>query len=81
MKNLGELSEIFREEPNKAESAKLPGAGIAPKRCPRNSAAEKEQCPASIQSVRGSPKRRHSGRLKSENLPFRSASWLNVGLV
>jgi len=41
--NLGARSESFWEEPNKAESAKLPGAGIAPKPCPRKWAGEEEK--------------------------------------
>ncbi len=32
----------------KAEDAKLPGAGISPKPCPGNGAAEKERLPESV---------------------------------
>jgi len=49
------VSEILWEEPNKAESAKLPSAGIAPKPCPRNSAAEEEKCTVSVHSVEAMP--------------------------
>jgi len=71
---------MFWEEPNKAESAKLPGAGIAPKPCPRYSMAEKEECTESVQSVEAMAKRRSDRQAVTRNLSFRSASWLNVGL-
>ena len=39
----------------KAEDAKLPGAGISPKPCPRKWAEEKNQVPESVISVWGAP--------------------------
>jgi|ERR1700682_4388986 len=48
---LGDPSEIFGEEPKKAESAKLPGAGIAPTPCPRN--ARRKRKIAANQFVEG----------------------------
>ena len=41
----------FEGGTGKAEDAKLPGAGISAKPCPRKCVAEKEQVPTSVKSV------------------------------
>src|SRR5487761_882185 len=71
----------FWEEPNKAESAKLPGAGIVPKPCPRNSVAEKKKCTASVCSVEASTTRRTARtRTRQRSVGSANDTSFNLGL-
>ena len=67
----------FEGGTGKAEDAKLPGAGISAKPCPRKCVAEKEQVPTSVKSICSATARQPPGGGK----PFGSWTVSVAGLA
>jgi formate hydrogenlyase transcriptional activator len=80
-KDLGEPSAIFLGGTEQAEAAKLRGSRIAPKLCPRNCAAQKEKCTASVHAVNAKAKRRHSGEGRKTLTTERPAEPCNGAII